>query len=212
MIHQLTTIITICVFFLSSCLPNDRAFPIGAEKSIGPRAQKFNVGKEPTTKFVDAFGLKTSVLDFDENSMSLHGRFFNDRIVFYTIDDPGMKIHNINVASMTLYFIDSTLMRKKYILKEDISTPLIQTFGNFKFRPLHTNERKALENKEVLNQKNGKTSINEKLANYQLKWIQDVNTLIYRSSYNFNDSTFTYELVQEVNYYKPYFRMVENMD
>ena len=103
-----------------------------------------DVGKEATTEFVDAFGLKTYVEEFDMKSMNLHGKFFNNRIVFYTVNDPGMKIHNIDVKSMTLYFIDSVLMRKKYFLKEDISTALIQTFGNFKFMPLHTNERVAL--------------------------------------------------------------------
>ncbi len=69
-----------------------------------------------------------------------------------------------------------------------------------------------LQNKEIIKRKNGKVSINEKLANYQLKWIQEVNTLSYKSSFNFMDSTSSYELVQEVNYYKPYFRMEENMD
>jgi hypothetical protein len=98
------------------------------------------------------------------------------------------------------------------MLSEDISSPLIKAFGNFKFKPLHNSEKIALQNKEVLERRNGKIVINEKLANYQLKWVQEVNTLSYMSQFNFSDSTSTYELVQEVNYYKPYFRMVESID
>ena len=123
-----------------------------------------------------------------------------------------MQIHGIEVFSITLYFIDSVLMRKRYSLTEDISSQLIRNFGDFKFTPLHTNERVAFQNGEIIKKKNGKVYINEKLANYQLKWIHEMNTVSYQSSFRFADSTSTYELVQEVNYYKPYYRMVEYAD
>lgn len=200
------------IILLTSCLPEEPAFHVGREKELPISPKSMDVGKTPSTKFVDAFGLKTNVQEFDVNSMRLHGKFFNNRISFYTVNDPGMKIHGIEVKSMTLYFIDSALMRKKYLLSEDISSPLIKTFGNFKFTPLHNSEKVALQNKEVLERRNGKVVINKKLANYQLKWVHEVNTLSYRSQFNFSDSTSTYELVQEVNYYKPYFRIVESMD
>ena len=210
--HRPATIFLFSLYILASCIPKDPAFPIGREKPSPTPTKGVDVGREATTEFVDAFGLKTDVEEFDTKSMNLHGKFFEDRIVFYTVNDPGMKIHDIEVKSMTLYFIDSALMRKKYYMEEDISAELIQAFGNFKFTPLHISERTALKNKEVIKRRNGKIRINEKLANYQLKWIQEINTLSYRSTFNFTDSTSSYELVQEVNYYKPYFRMVENMD
>ena len=131
-------------------------------------------------KFVDVFGLKTNILEFEERSMRLHGKFFNNRISFYTVKYPGIKIQDTDVSSITLYFIDSALMRKKYLLTEDISSSLIQTFGNFKFTPLHANELIALKNGEIITRKNSHVYLNEKLANYRIKWIQETNTLSYK--------------------------------
>lgn len=201
--------LVLCLILMVSCIPDEPAFHVGREKEVRHIDADLEEGKEPTSKFVDAFGLKTGINEFDPESMKLHGKFFNDRISFYTVQDPGIKLYDSNVQSITLYFIDSALMRKKYMLEGDISSDLIQLFGNFKFTPLHEAEKAALRNKEVLNRSNGKVRINERLANYQLRWIQDVNTLSYVSNFNFADSTFSYELVQEVNYYRPYFRMVE---
>ncbi len=207
-----TGILAFVVLFLVSCLPKDPPFSISAKRKNYEDSRQIDFGKEPTMKFVDVFGLKTNIQEFEDRSMKLHGKFFNNRISFYTINDPGIKIQNIDVSSITLYFIDSALMRKKYLLAEDISSSLIQTFGNFKFTPLHTNERAALKDGKIITRENGRVYMNERLANYQLKWIQDANTVRYKSSYSFIDSTFTYELVQEVNYYEPYFRMIEQMD
>ena len=154
------------IVVLSSCLPSEPGFHVGKMAVHDAPTADFETGKEPTAQFIDAFGLKTGIHDFDKESMKLHGKFFDDRIAFYTVEDPGIRIHDTEVQSLTLYFIDSALMRKKYAMKEDISSELIQSFGNFKFTPHHEVEKDALKMKHVIEKKNGRVVINEQLANY----------------------------------------------
>ncbi len=199
----LVTIITSCGSTVSN---NDPDSPVS--KSGAATKGRTTVRKTHTFETVNKeLSLETNITEAQLRDFDLYGKFFDKRIQFYTLDNPNFSFSSSEVNFVSLCFIDSVLMRKRYSLESDISAVLIREFGNFTFRPTDSLSREALAAKKVSARNSGLYFGREKLINYQLKWKNETSTIIYKSYRS--DTTMKYEFLEEVTAYKPIFREIE---
>jgi hypothetical protein len=138
------------------------------------------------------FGITDSLSNFSFNEEYLFGKFYNDRIEFHIIDQPGMKLFNSDVNRLNLYFLAWYLCKKKYELSADISNNLIVRHGKFKVQPLNWTTKNFVTTytELILNQK--EKTLSDSLSNYQLSWIIKRKNVKYIVEKKPNSSSFHY--------------------
>ncbi|WP_422361080.1 hypothetical protein [Reichenbachiella sp.] len=149
---------------------------------------------------------KAEITPTDEN---LFGKFYNDRIEFHIIDEPGIQIHSAEVKRVTLYYIDSVLCKKKYELDRSISDELAKTYGKLSYKSLnHTTDSLARHMGIVLRSENG-NRLNPYLKKYQLKWKVDEKVIYFR---HLEDSSTTSNFyIEELKEYRRLFNSAQKV-
>lgn len=143
----------------------------------------------------------------DVSDDHLFGKFYDDRIEFHIIDDPGITLHQADVEQITLYYIDGILCRKKYLLNEDIANQLAAQYGALTYRSLNfATDSLAREMGVLLATSNGKR-FNPYLKKYQLKWDLD-SAVIYFQHLEDSLETNNY-YIEEVAEYRHRYRSVQ---
>lgn len=156
------------------------------------------------------FELNTPRDVFYLKSAQLHGSFFENKIEFYTIEEPSIRLFDTRIKKVTLYFIDGYLTKTKYLLEKDISSALINVHGKFNMVPLDTLTKNSVEDKKILRKVNKLYELHGNVQQYQLKWKKENKTLRYRKIRDLtleNESVMEY--IEELNDYLPQFRMLE---
>lgn len=138
---------------------------------------------------------------------NLYGKFFNERAEFFIIENPKNKLLDIEVNSITLYYLDGQLGKTKYILGQDAAKKLIECYGNFKISAHDKKNRDILKSEQVLVKNGDQLVLNPALDNYKLKWISDNNTIVYEVNAHDRHETFRY--IEKRNTYEQNFKEIE---
>ncbi len=160
-----------------------------------------------TPKFIDY-----EIADYKEevnlDPKTEFGKFHNDRLTIHIIDNPQETLFSHPTKSLTLYFIDSVLCKKKYELGIDISSDLMTSYGSFSFKPLDWNTRDLAKDNGVLVTQEKKKSINPQLKKYRMKWtLEDKDILFSHEEDTIREINVYEELLPE---YKLLIKLVEN--
>ncbi len=156
------------------------------------------------------FELNTPRDVFYLKKAQLHGSFFENRIEFYTIEAPSIRLFDTGIKKVTLYFIDGNLTKTKYLLEKDISSALINVHGKFNMVALDTITKSSIADKKILRKVNKLYELHANVQQYQLKWKKANKTLKYRKVKNLNfQEEAVMEYIEELNDYLPEFRMLE---
>ncbi len=143
--------------------------------------------------------------DLDEH---LFGKFFGDRASFYIIKDPNNRINGIKVKSMTLFYLDGTLFKTKYVLEKNIADYLINNYPQFTLRGFDLKNRDLMNREKIFYKKNRKWSLNPGLDNYEIIWRLGRNEMIMRV--NENDPEMAYQYTVNDKNYKKILYTIEN--
>lgn len=138
---------------------------------------------------------------------NLYGKFFNERAEFFIIENPKNKLLDTKVSSITLYYLDGQLGKTKYILEKDATKKLIECYGNFKISAHDKKNRDILKSGQVLVKNGDQLILNPALDNYELKWLTDNNTIVYKV--NTHDRHETYRYIEQRNTYEQNFKEIE---
>ncbi len=138
----------------------------------------------------------------------LYGKFFEDRVQFHIVNDPALTLYRTSVKELTFYHIDEELAKKKFLMYGDISSDLMETYGNFKLKPLDSLSKFVAKTKTIIKKVGERPYLNEELRQYEMRWEKQDKTIRYRVS---SDSTGTrsYELSEEIPDYAFLFNSVE---
>ncbi len=145
--------------------------------------------------------------DLDEH---LFGRFFGNRASFYIIKNPNNRINGVKVKSMTLYYLDGSLFKTKYILDKNISEFLINNYPQFTLRGFDVGNRKILSNEKIFYRKKKKWYLNSTLDNYEIIWRLGRNEMKMRV--NANDTIATYQYIVNNKNYDRILTSIENSE
>lgn len=183
--------------------------PVFSEKSepgLSPTGKLANIEKAATYDLI-TLEIGTALSNIAISDHDLHGKFFSDRAEFYVIENPELYVSNTEVEELTLYFIDSTLCKKKYKLADDISAELMKSYGAFKFTPLNRHTKELSKTESIVLKTASGIRINKKLNRYQMKWDEREVLIKYRLS---RDSTeIEIYLEEELGAYKHLLRFAE---
>lgn len=142
--------------------------------------QEIEGSKELDSAIVATFNIYDAKENIGMDDDNLFGKFYNDRIEFHIVDHPTIEIFNTPVKRMTLYFIDSVLCKKKYELENDISNELMKNLGSFKFQPMGLESMNAAKKNGVIMYQTKGPILNPHLTKYQMKWLLDDRTVLFR--------------------------------
>lgn len=135
---------------------------------------------------------KTSPGKNDTLRNNLFGRFFCDRAEFFVIDNPQNDIYQEKPSSIVLFFLDGELCQTKYELTNNIANRLYKELGRCNIAGLDSKNKKIIDTKKILVKSAGETNINDKLDNYELKWIFGDKEIRYRVEKTKDGHKFTY--------------------
>ena len=136
------------------------------------------------------------------------GEFYDRRLIFYRIDNPGMKIGNSKVRELVFYFVDSALVKLRYKIRDEVGNQLLDSLGLSAFSPLDDYAVKQIETHNVISKVNGHYKLNANLNNYELIWRRDGNVSKYKASMQ-ADSSHTYYFYHEIDDYTQQLRLLE---
>jgi len=162
------------------------------------------IGTEPS---VASISLKSSFQLTDLSQARNIGEFFDHRLRFYKIDQSDITINRSPVDELVMYFIDSTLARIRYEVKEEIGSYLLDSLGMSKFKPLDSISKVLLKNKNVYDRITSR--LNPALHNYELIWRNESS--IKRYKVKTYDSLTKYYYYHEMYGYKQKIRELEAM-
>lgn len=194
---------TLIAVVLASCTQtHSPSAKLRAEQSI--KRSKPIIGKETS---VATISLK-SIFQFTDLSQARNiGEFFDHRLRFYKIDQPDITINKSPVDELVMYFIDSTLARMRYEVKEEVGSYLLDSLGMSKFKPLDSISKVLLKNKNVYDRITSR--LNPELHNYELIWRNEGSVKRYKvKTY---DSLTKYYYYHEMYGYKQKIRELEAM-
>ncbi|MBX2962981.1 MAG: hypothetical protein KF687_10750 [Cyclobacteriaceae bacterium] len=100
----------------------------------------------------------------------LFGKFFEDRAEFFVIQQANATIFGTPVNTAILYYLDGEHCKTKFILEQDISSQLIEEYGNFKIIALDDQSKDILSEQEIVVMENGKKTVNKSLTKVELFW------------------------------------------
>lgn len=137
----------------------------------------------------------------------LFGKFFGDRAEFFVIQDSNSKIHDSQVKTIILYYLDERHCQSKYVLSDNICNVLIARYGRFSITPLDQENKKLLENSPIVIKQDGKTSLNNIFTRVELAWKLADKTIRFRLDRNSVDEEFVY--TEHIPEYEDVFRGIE---
>ncbi len=138
----------------------------------------------------------------------LFGKFFQDRAVFFVIQNSTSTLFDARVNTAILYYLDGEHCKTKFIMSEDIGPQLIARYGNFKIIPLDDLTKELLAKEEVIVADNHKRVINKSFRKYELLW--KLNTKIVRFKVDPENSTEPYVYTEHVLQYDNLYRSLES--
>lgn len=159
-----------------------------------------------SSEHIATLNTKHSSLNLD-NAKNI-GEFFDHRLKFFKIQQPKIKIHETPVEELVLYFIDSTLVKMRYQVNEEVGSFLLDSLGLSKFKPLDSISKELLKKKAVYNRITSR--LNPELKNYELIWRNDHSVKRYRVK-TFKDSTVNRYYYHELLGYKKKVKELEVM-
>lgn len=162
-----------------------------------------------TNKDLYNFELASNIETMDLSKFQLYGKFFNNRIQFYTSHNIKSNILDAKVDHITLYFVDGVLAKSKYVLNENISSYLINTYGKFKFTPLNWKNRDLASTTSIIRKESGKYIIDAQLDSYRLKWDLGDKSLIYSNRDSVQSKKEKHIYSEVLNHYKEVFKEIE---
>lgn len=179
-------------FLLIACNPSNPNYDSNKEDVKANASSNLPVGIVMDTNIV---GVDLS--DSMDISDHFFGSFYQDQLEFYVVENPDIFFGDVLVNQMELGYLEGELMTKKYLLQADISQHLIQTYGNFTFRPLRRSVKEYVKGGgSVLN---SDRTISDSVTHYQLKWTLGDQSLIYRVD---PSADAVYTLTRQSKYYK----------
>lgn len=111
---------------------------------------------------------------------NLYGKFFNNRAEFYVIKNPKNKIYDASVHSIVLFYLDGSLCQTKYVMQEDITNELINSYGKFKITPHDQQTRAIVKTNQIVVRARDHWRINEGMTNYEITWNYGDKQIRYR--------------------------------
>ncbi len=138
----------------------------------------------------------------------LHGKFFDNRIQFHIVKNPSLTLFRTMVSELTFYHIDEELAKKKFMLQGDISSDLMETYGNFKLRPLDSLTKAIAKGEPIISRVGKRRVLNDGLRHYEIRWEKPNKTIRYRVSAD-TVGRQIYELSEEIPDYSLLFNSVE---
>ena len=173
--------------------------------------------KSATPELVEKSSPKPKLIDYEiadfKEEVSIapdseFGKFYNDRVSIHIIDNPTETIFSNKANTLTLYFIDSVLCKKKYELEVDISSDLMEEFGSFSFKPLDWNTRDLAKENGVVVTTKERRLINPQLKKYRMKWSLEDKDILFRHEWDSISSVNTYE--EEMPEYKHLLKLIQH--
>jgi len=140
---------------------------------------------EITTVKNNSFPLKNKFGSLNLDQAKNIGEFYDHRLRFFEIKNPDISFYKTPVKELVLYFIDSTLVKLRYELEEEVGSYLLDSLGMSKFKPLDSLSKALIVQKKVYNKLNAR--LNPELKNYELIWRDNSSVRKYRVK-NFGDS------------------------
>ena len=113
------------------------------------------------------------------------GEFYDHRLRFFEIKKPDITFYKTPVDELVLYFIDSTLVKLRYEIREDVGSYLLDSLGMSKFKPLDSLSRALIAQRQVYNKVTSR--LNPELENYELIWRDNSSVKKYKVK-NYGDS------------------------
>ena len=138
----------------------------------------------------------------------LHGKFFQDRIEFHRVERPNLTLFKSQVEELTFCHIDEELGKKRFFMRDDISSGLIDTYGSFKLRPLDSLTKVIAKKGPIILKQDGERTLNADLTRYELRWEKEDKIIRYRVSTD-TSGTKSFILSEEIPDYSFVFNSVE---
>lgn len=167
-------LLLILLLVSAGCQMKDKLVLIKETDQVGPNSST------ELTEVWSKLEINTEKRELEESEESLFGKFYNDRIEFHIIDDPGIHLHGAAVDRITLYYIDSVLCKKKYEIDRGIADELALRYGAVSYKSLnHETDSLAMSMGIVLPSESG-NRFNPYLKKYQLKWTLVDKTILFQ--------------------------------
>ena len=166
------------------------------------------VNEQVYRKLPPTDSIHTSTVPEELLKADLFGEFFNDRVSFYTNENPNVEIEGVDVTSAIYYYIDDELFQTKYHLARDITSPLIKSNGKFKIRGL--NNRNSYFIKRLRHRILYGSQIVSLINYYQLRWDLDDQEIIYQVRRDTVEQFYTY--IERAKGYQQIFRQIESTE
>ncbi|MFY0688500.1 MAG: hypothetical protein JXQ90_15095 [Cyclobacteriaceae bacterium] len=190
----------IMLLWLAGCIDE----PKNNESTMG---QKLIQAPQPPVANTEKTYVKQTIgVDSDQSDMDPldhFGDFFNERVTFYVEDNPETFYAGQEVIHLITTTIDGKVAKRKYILKDNIINNLIDSYGNFRFRPLSPECRSLTDSLGVLKGR----ALNPSLSNYRVTWQLDNRSITY--THEDRDTT-SFIMTEEWHAYKQALRHVAN--
>ena len=167
--------------------------------------------KEPSLSYqeegYDSLPLSSNFTDLTLVGARNVGEFFDHRLVFYKVNQPGITICGSKVNALVLYFIDSALVRLRYEVDRNVSNQLLDSLGVSRFKPLDSLSKHLLGKRRVYNKI--KRQLDNRLSNYELVWRKGNAVNRFRVTHSPVDSLGHFLFYTEMKGYKKKARELE---
>ncbi len=155
--------------------------------------------------------IKTESATQDSISISvekdLFGTFFGGRATFFIVNEPKNLIHGAKIKHVTFCYLDGALSRSKYVLEDDISEKLIETYGSFRIKGYDAADRKIIADRLVMVDYGQGKELNHDLHNFELSWAVGEGLIKVRVNRDTVDQS--YEYIEQLADYKLLFKGIE---
>ncbi|MDN5212411.1 hypothetical protein QQ020_10155 [Fulvivirgaceae bacterium BMA12] len=155
--------------------------------------------------------IKTESVTQDSISISvekdLFGTFFGGRATFFIVNEPENLIHGAKIKNVTFCYLDGALSRSKYVLEDDISEKLIETYGSFRIKGYDVADRKIIADRLVMVDYGQGKELNHDLQNFELSWA--VGEGLVKVRVNRDSINQSYEYIEQLSDYKLLFKSIE---
>ncbi|MBR9998964.1 MAG: hypothetical protein KFF73_08335 [Cyclobacteriaceae bacterium] len=83
----------------------------------------------PLPPAIQSYRLWHTTDQFDLRSFNYHGGFFDERLKFFYLKNPGLRMVDADVDLIMLYFLDDRLVKIRYHLARDVTDPILDSLG-----------------------------------------------------------------------------------
>jgi hypothetical protein len=198
---RIACIVLLTMLFASCSQPEQKLVVHEPETETGKSEVK-QIGQEAMVLTPGDEADKRPVLD-----SHLFGKFFGDRAEFFVIQNSASKIHDSQVKTIILYYLDDQHCQSKFILSDNIADELIARYGKFSISPLDMENRQLLESEPILLRENEKNTLNKVFTRFELSWKLPDKTIRFRVEKNNAEEQYVY--TEHIPDYENVFRAVE---